>query len=121
MRLPLHLLVVDGLGGGARERLHRHERQELEDVVLKRDEVLRAAVRGQYGGGAFRGVRVPAYRDEPDVAPLSTTETYAAVRLDVDSWRWAGVPFYVRTGKRLARPAAADELLARDGRRWLAG
>jgi glucose-6-phosphate 1-dehydrogenase len=46
---------------------------------------------------------VPAYRRERHVSPRSTTETYAAVRLDLDSWRWAGVPFYLRSGKRLAR------------------
>ena len=46
---------------------------------------------------------VPAYRDEPDVATDSNIETFVALRLTVDNWRWAGVPFYVRTGKRLAR------------------
>ncbi|WP_242336310.1 MULTISPECIES: glucose-6-phosphate dehydrogenase [Anaeromyxobacter] len=61
------------------------------------------AVRGQYGEGTIAGARVPGYRSEPDVDPQSTIETYAAVRLDLDSWRWSGVPFYVRSGKRLAR------------------
>jgi glucose-6-phosphate 1-dehydrogenase len=58
------------------------------------------AVRGQYGPGPS-GVR--AYREEPDVAPDSTTETYAALQVGIDNWRWAGVPFYLRTGKHLSR------------------
>ena len=60
------------------------------------------AVRGQYGPGTLRGQRLPAYRQEPDVAPDSGTETYVAMRLAIDNWRWAGVPFYLRTGKHLA-------------------
>jgi glucose-6-phosphate 1-dehydrogenase len=59
------------------------------------------AVRGQYTRGGTREELMPGYREEPGVDPLSHTETYAAMRLDVDNWRWAGVPFYVRTGKRL--------------------
>ena len=65
--------------------------------------VLERTVRGQYGAGIVGGQPVPAYRQEPDVSPTSTTETYAAVKLFVDNWRWAGVPFYLRTGKRLAK------------------
>jgi glucose-6-phosphate 1-dehydrogenase len=61
------------------------------------------AVRAQYGSGHAGGEDVPGYLEEPGVPPDSTTETYAALRLEVDNWRWAGVPFYVRTGKRLAR------------------
>ena len=59
-------------------------------------------VLAQYVRGSIDGKDVPAYREEPGVAPDSRTETYAAIRLDVDSWRWQGVPFYLRTGKRLA-------------------
>ncbi len=62
-----------------------------------------AAVRGQYGAGTAGGAPVPGYRGEPGVSPESPTPTFAAVRLAVANWRWAGVPFYVRTGKRLAR------------------
>jgi glucose-6-phosphate 1-dehydrogenase len=58
--------------------------------------------RGQYDEGAIAGQPVPAYRSEPDVRPDSNTETYAAVKLLVDNWRWADVPFYLRSGKRLA-------------------
>jgi glucose-6-phosphate 1-dehydrogenase len=67
------------------------------------EEVSQRTVRGQYGAGTVGGDPVPGYREEPDVNPQSTIETYAALKLFVDNWRWAGVPFYVRTGKRLAR------------------
>ena len=63
----------------------------------------RIAVRGQYSRGGTAEELMPGYREEPGVDPRSRTETYAALRLDVDNWRWAGVPFYVRTGKRLPR------------------
>ena len=60
-------------------------------------------VRAQYSAGWVNGAEVPGYREEEGVAPGSTTETYVAMRLQLDSWRWAGVPFYVRTGKRLPK------------------
>jgi glucose-6-phosphate 1-dehydrogenase len=63
----------------------------------------RFVVRGQYGRGFIEGVEVPGYREEPSVAPDSTTETFVAARLFVDNWRWADTPFFVRTGKRLPR------------------
>ncbi len=69
-------------------------------------DVLTRTVRGQYAAGIVRGDKVPAYRDEPDVAKDSKTETYTAIRIDVDSWRWGGVPFYLRAGKRLAKRVA---------------
>ncbi len=61
------------------------------------------AVRGQYGAGTVLGKPVKAYRQEADVAPESGVETYAAMKLEIDNWRWAGVPFYVRTGKYLSQ------------------
>ncbi len=64
--------------------------------------VARDVVRGQYGAGQLGGKDVSGYLNEPDVAPDSTTETYIAMRLTIDNFRWAGVPFYVRTGKRMA-------------------
>jgi glucose-6-phosphate 1-dehydrogenase len=67
------------------------------------EEVLTNMVRGQYGAGAVDGQRVAGYRSEPDVAPDSNTETFVALKLLIDNWRWAGVPFYLRTGKRLAK------------------
>ena len=60
-------------------------------------------MRGQYTRGGTREELMAGYREEPGVDPLSRTETYAALRLEVDNWRWAGVPFYLRTGKRLPR------------------
>jgi glucose-6-phosphate 1-dehydrogenase len=63
----------------------------------------KSVVRGQYGPGFVEGVEVPGYREEEGVAPDSMTETYVAAKLYVDNWRWADTPFYVRTGKRLAR------------------
>ena len=74
----------------------------LEAVVLPKD-LGAYAVRGQYDQGWLAGERVKAYLAEENVAPASRTETFAAVRLDVDTRRWAGVPFYLRTGKRLPR------------------
>ena len=62
-------------------------------------------VRGQYGPGVINGQRVAGYRDEERVDPESGTETYAAVRLQIENWRWAGVPFYLRAGKRLKQRA----------------
>ncbi|MBI3106934.1 MAG: glucose-6-phosphate dehydrogenase [Candidatus Rokubacteria bacterium] len=64
-------------------------------------EVLQQAVRGQYGKGRLGDQPVPGYRGEPKVSPTSATETYAAVKLFVENWRWAGIPFYLRSGKRL--------------------
>jgi glucose-6-phosphate 1-dehydrogenase len=67
------------------------------------DEVSKISVRAQYGPGVSGGERVRGYLEEDGVPPGSRTETYVALRLIVDNWRWAGVPFYLRTGKRLAR------------------
>ncbi len=72
------------------------------------DDVFRHVVRGQYGAGAIDGKRVAAYRDEQNIHPESPTETYVALEVNVDNWRWAGVPFFVRVGKRL--PKAATEI-----------
>ena len=59
------------------------------------------AVRGQYGAAVVRGVTAKGYRQEPQVAPDSSVETYVALKLEIDNWRWAGVPFYIRTGKHM--------------------
>ena len=84
---------------------------DADAVRSKKAEVFRAthpltavdAVRGQYGKGMIEDEKVPAYRDEEDVDAHSCIETYVALRLSIDNWRWAGVPFYLRTGKRLAK------------------
>lgn len=59
-------------------------------------------IRGQYTSGTSGGIKVPAYKEEPGVNPQSHTETFVALRTEIANWRWAGVPFYIRTGKRLA-------------------
>jgi glucose-6-phosphate 1-dehydrogenase len=74
-------------------------------MVPEVDAVPTMAVRGQYAAGSIGSTAVPGYRQEDGVAPDSTTETYVAMKLSVDNWRWAGVPVYVRTGKRLPRRA----------------
>jgi glucose-6-phosphate 1-dehydrogenase len=66
-------------------------------------EVARNVIRGQYGPGWVGGKEVPGYRSEEGVSPTSTTETYVALKLEIDNWRWAGVPFYLRVGKRLPK------------------
>jgi len=68
-------------------------------------DVERTVVRGQYGPGWVAAKSVPGYRDEPEVDGSSETETYVAARLTIDDWRWSGVPFYLRTGKRLPKRA----------------
>ncbi len=83
----------------------RDERAKLLRSIrtLKPDEVLLNAVPGQYGPARIGGVDVPGFRQEPGVDPASQTETYAAVTFFVENWRWAGVPFYIRTGKHLPK------------------
>jgi glucose-6-phosphate 1-dehydrogenase len=88
---------------------------EAEAVRAKKAEVIEAirplgpaqalgdAVRGQYDAGVIKGAQVRGYRQEPDVAPDSATETFIACKFTIDNWRWAGMPFYLRTGKSLQR------------------
>ena len=71
-------------------------------------------VRGQYGPGWLEGNKVPGYREEPGANPQSNTETFAAVKFFVDNWRWQGVPFYLRTGKRLHRSASVITIQFKD-------
>jgi glucose-6-phosphate 1-dehydrogenase len=73
------------------------------------EEVLTRVVRGQYGEGALDGEKAPGYRSEMHVASDSRTETYVALRLAIDNWRWADVPFYLRVGKRL--PSRVTEIV----------
>jgi glucose-6-phosphate 1-dehydrogenase len=78
---------------------------------IEPDEVHEFAARGQYAAGWIGGQKVPEYRDEPAVEPRSNTETFAALKLHVDNWRWQDVPFYLRTGKRMG--AAVSEISIR--------
>ena len=96
-------------------------------VAIKGEEALQNTFRAQYVSGTIDGQRVPSYRDEPGVEPDSTTETYMAARLFINNWRWAGVPFYLRSGKRLPRRVTEIAIqftqvpLALFGQRNLAG
>ena len=115
-------------GGAMRDMIQSHLLQVMgvvameppvsmraDDIRLEKTKVLRAArapreedvpriaIRGQYGGGQLAGQAVPGYRQEPGVSPSSQTDTYAAMQVNIDTWRWAGVPFYLRSGKRMAR------------------
>jgi glucose-6-phosphate 1-dehydrogenase len=83
----------------------RSEKVKVLDSIRPLDagSALTDAVRGQYGAGVLNEKPVWAYRAEPKIAADSMTETYAALKLNIDNWRWAGVPFYLRTGKRLPR------------------
>jgi glucose-6-phosphate 1-dehydrogenase len=97
-----------------------------EEVRNRKVDVLRAmrrftpesvreqAVRGQYGAGWIEGEQVPGYREEPGANQQSNTETFAAVKFFVDNWRWQGVPFYLRTGKRLHRTASVITIQFKD-------
>jgi glucose-6-phosphate 1-dehydrogenase len=100
----LALLTMEPPTAFEANRVRDEKLKVLEAIVPPAvDEVPSSAVRAQYGPGVVGGVPVPGYRQEEGVAPNSRTETYAALRLHVSNWRWAGVPFYLRTGKRLAR------------------
>lgn len=78
---------------------------------IRRETVHHYAVRGQYGKGRLHSQPVPGYRQETGVDPGSRTETFAALRLFIDNWRWQGVPFYLRTGKRLAAKVSQVSIL----------
>jgi glucose-6-phosphate 1-dehydrogenase len=100
----LALLTIEPPASFEANRLRNEKVKLLEAIVPPRvRDVHEMALRAQYGPGVVGGNPVPGYREEEGVAPDSRTETYAALRLEVSNWRWAGVPFYLRTGKRLAR------------------
>ena len=82
----------------------RNEKVKVLEAIrpMEPEEVIANTVRGQYGAGIIDGKHVPAYRSEPDVNPRSNTETFVAMKLFVENWRWAEVPFFIRSGKRLA-------------------
>lgn len=76
---------------------------------VNRNDLGSQVIRGQYTGSVARGTKYAAYREEPGVSPESRTETYVALKLYIDNWRWGGVPFYIRTGKRL--PTRVTEIV----------
>ena len=81
----------------------RDEKAKVFMAVRPLQDLASETVRAQYSAGAVLGQHVPGYREEQGVAAASTVETYVALRLHIDNWRWAGVPFYLRTGKRLPK------------------
>ncbi len=100
----LALLTMEPPASFEANRVRDEKVKVLESIVPPSvEEVASMAVRGQYGPGDAQGKQVPGYREEAGVPSDSRTETYAALRLAVSNWRWAGVPIYLRTGKRLAR------------------
>lgn len=100
----LALALMEPPASFAPEAVRNEKVKLLESIrIPTEEEIDRFAVRGQYSRGGTPAEHMFGYREEPGVDPLSRTETFAALRLMVDNWRWAGVPFYVRTGKRLAR------------------
>ena len=78
------------------------------------DDVRNSAVRGQYSNGWIEGKEVPGYREEPKVDPKSNTETFAAIKFFVDNWRWQGIPFYLRTGKRMHQSSSVITIQFKD-------
>jgi len=100
----LSLTAMEPPNSFAADAVRTEKDKVLEAVIpLDDNDVRRNVVRGQYTAGVVRGVPIKAYREEEGVAPDSMTETYVALRLGIDNWRWAGVPFYMRTGKALTR------------------
>ena len=100
----LSLTAMESPNSFAADAVRSEKTKVLEAVQPLDDEAVRRnVIRGQYAAGSMNGSAVQAYRQEPGVKPDSMTETYVALRLGIENWRWAGVPFYLRTGKRLTR------------------
>ena len=104
-----HLLQVMALTGMepptsiAADSIRAEKAKLLRSIIPVGPNVDGCVVRGQYGPGWVEGVKVPGYREEPGVNPNSSTETFVALKLFVENWRWAGVPFYLRAGKRMPK------------------
>ncbi|HET6874070.1 MAG TPA: glucose-6-phosphate dehydrogenase, partial [Acidimicrobiales bacterium] len=100
----LSLTLMEPPGSIDAQGIRDEKVKALRSVVIPTpDDVRTNVVRAQYDSGWSEGKSVPAYREEPDVNPSSETETYVAMKLMCDNWRWAGVPIYIRTGKRLPK------------------
>ncbi|MFC3885904.1 hypothetical protein ACFOU2_21470 [Bacillus songklensis] len=98
----LMLVAMEPPNGETDERVHEKKKDVLTSLrPIHRDNTAKHIIRGQYGQGETDGHRVIAYRQEPGIDPLSQTETFIAARLYIDNPRWSGVPFYIRTGKRM--------------------
>jgi glucose-6-phosphate 1-dehydrogenase len=102
MLMLLSLVAMEPPTSLQGESVRREKTKLLEAVkIMSPEDVLHNAVRGQYGPGEIDGEHVRGYREEEGVNPTSNVETFAALKLEVENWRWAGVPFYLRTGKRM--------------------
>ncbi len=100
----LALLAMEPPTSFSANQLRDEKVKVLHSIIPPRPEtVADMALRAQYGPGVIAGQHVRGYLEEPGVAPDSRTETYTALKLEISNWRWAGVPFYLRTGKRLSR------------------
>lgn len=100
----LSMVAMERPASLAAEAIRDEKRKVLEAVrPITQQDVANVAVRAQYAAGAVAGKAVPGYLDEKGVKSTSRTDTYAALKLYIDNWRWSGVPFYLRTGKRLAK------------------
>jgi glucose-6-phosphate 1-dehydrogenase len=100
----LSLTAMESPNSFAADAVRNEKTKVLEAIhPLDFEDVRRNVVRGQYAADHINGVPVQGYREEPGVDPHSMTETFVALQLEIDNWRWAGVPFYLRTGKRMSR------------------
>ncbi len=116
------LVAMDSPSVWSADALHNHKVEVLRAVrPIDPSYVDQSAVRGQYGSGSQGDRRVVGYREEPHVAPDSTIETFAALKLNVDNWRWHGVPFYLRSGKRMQRDYAEVAVQLKEVPRGLFG
>ena len=111
----LTLVAMEPPANMAADAVRDEKVKVLQSVRWLRDkEIDRATVRAQYAEGAIGGKGVPGYRAEPNVSPTSTTPTFAAVRFLIDNWRWTGVPFFLRSGKRMHRRVSEIAVQFRD-------
>lgn len=100
----LSLVAMEPPVSFSAEHMRNKQVELLESIRrVKPEQVAECAVRGQYGPGTIDNAPVPGYRQDKGVDANSNTETYVAMRVEIDNWRWSGVPFYLRTGKRLSR------------------
>jgi glucose-6-phosphate 1-dehydrogenase len=100
----LSLIAMEPPNSFAADAVRTEKTKALEAIApLDQERVRQNVVRGQYAAGTVRGTAVEGYRESEGVAKESTAETYVAMRLDIENWRWAGVPFYLRTGKSMTR------------------
>ena len=100
----LSLVAMEPPASLQADDIHAEKIKVMHNIKLcPNDEIPNSCVRGQYGRGFIEGIEVKGYREEDNVDPNSSIETYVALKLSIDNWRWSGVPFYLRAGKRLPK------------------